>query len=214
MSNVSRSRELSDRITALRGRRDALCEERDVAASTAELAGASAARHVEAIEVVRIVGEAAQGKLRFHVQDLVTTALEAVFGREAYQFRMDFQVARNRTECQLWLDREDTRIHPLRGAGGGVADVTSFALRLAAWSMQTPRSRPLLVLDEPFRWLSRDLQQLASAMLRELCGQLGVQVVAVTHEQALIEAADVTYVLRKNAEDKTVVDERSDIHLT
>jgi len=54
-----------------------------------------------------------------------------------------------------------------------------------------------IVLDEPFRFLSRELQGRAGEMLKLLSQKLGIQFIFVTHVQDLVEAADRVFEVRK-----------------
>ena len=75
-------------------------------------------------------------------------------------------------------------------SGGGVIDIASFALRIALWSISSPRPMNTLIFDEPFRFLSRELQPRAGIMLQEICKKLGLQIILVTHNPSLIDSAD------------------------
>ena len=79
---------------------------------------------------------------------------------------------------------------PLSASGVGAVDVASFALRVASWSMQRPKSRSTLILDEPFRFLSADYQEQASVMIKEISDKLGIQFIIITHETILTSCAD------------------------
>jgi DNA repair exonuclease SbcCD ATPase subunit len=71
-----------------------------------------------------------------------------------------------------------------------VVDLAAFALRVALWRISSPALRPTIVLDEPFKHLSEDLQPKASALLKEVSSRLGVQFIMVTHSEELVESAD------------------------
>ena len=60
----------------------------------------------------------------------------------------------------------------------------------ASWSMQRPKSRNVLILDEPFRYLSSNLLPRASEMLKQISEQLELQIIMVTHATELAEEAD------------------------
>lgn len=147
------------------------------------------AHQEQAREVIRTVGLKTQEALSYHVGDIASLALEAVFD-DPYELVLDFVHRRNKTECDLYFLREDNPISPLEASGGGAVDVAAFALRVACWSMEVPRRRPVIILDEPLRFLSRDLQERASIMLKEMSEKLGVQFIIITHEETLTEAAD------------------------
>lgn len=144
------------------------------------------ARHAvaeEARDVVQAVSQTVQEQVHDRVAGLVSHCLKAVFGDKAYEFKLVFEKKRNRTECRPVYVRDDNEVHPLRGAGGGVADVAAFALRLVV--LRLSGVRQLLVLDEPFKWLSAEYQDKARALLEELAADMGVQVIVVTHNEEL-----------------------------
>lgn len=150
-------------------------------------------RRVEqAIEIVKIVGLKTQQNLQFHISNISTMALDAVFDR-SYELIAEFVERRGRTECDLLLKTEDMTIDPLDSSGGGVVDVVSFALRVAAYSLQNPKVRPVLLLDEPFTHLSEQLFPKACELLRQISNELGVQMIVITHAEALMDCADKTF---------------------
>jgi len=149
-------------------------------------------RHEQAREIVREVGLKTQQQLQFHIEDVVSMALDAVFP-DPYKFTIDFVQRRNKTECDLYFVRDGNKVDPLTASGVGVVDVAAFALRIASWSMMQPRTRNTIILDEPFRFLSENYQEQASNMLKEISQKLGIQFILVTHEQTLTEAADKVF---------------------
>jgi DNA repair exonuclease SbcCD ATPase subunit len=142
--------------------------------------------------IIQHVAKQTQQELEYHISNLVTMALSSIFPNP-YEFQLEFIIRRNKTEADLWLVKDNEKLDPLNATGGGVVDVTSFALRVALWSLKRPRSRNILILDEPFKNLSNDLQPKASQLLKELSDKLGLQILMVTHSQDLIEAADKVF---------------------
>ena len=185
--------EIADRLTTVRRGMDRLRGEQ-VAAVRAAAAGAArveTARSAEtavndAAAFLQSVAQRAQQALEYRVSELVTLALDAVFP-EPYRFVVRFELRRGRTEADLRFERDGAEVDPLRATGGGAVDVAAFALRAAMWSLL--RSRAVLVLDEPFRFVSAEYRAAAAAMIREVSERLGVQVVMVTHDAALVGAA-------------------------
>lgn len=153
-------------------------------------------RHEQAQEVIRQVALKTQQQLQFHISDIVTMALEAVFDNP-YKLAVEFIQRRNKTECDLYFVRNNEKIDPLSASGGGAVDVASFALRVASWSMSIPHTRNTLILDEPFRYLSSNLLPKASDMLKEVSNRLGLQIVMVTHADEFIESADKVFSVSK-----------------
>ena len=135
---------------------------------------------------------ATQQQLSFHISDITSLALEAVFP-DPYALQVEFIQRRNKTECDLYFVRDGEKVDPLSASGGGAVDVAAFALRIASWSMTKPRTRNVIILDEPLRFLSANLQERASSMIKELSDKLGIQFIVVTHEPILANYADRTF---------------------
>lgn len=154
---------------------------------------------LKAREVVQIVAEETQKNLEFQVSTLVSSALASVFP-EPYEFNLQFVQRRNKTEADLIFTKgKNTTDDLIETAGGGAVDVASFALRIALWSIK--QTRPIMIIDEAFRFLSLDLQEKASDMIKEISTRLGIQVIMVSHLPGMIRAADkVIEIEYKNGE--------------
>jgi len=144
----------------------------------------------EARRIIQHVASETQKQLEYHVSEIVTLALEAVFP-DPYALKLEFKLKRGQSEAYIQFIRGDMVLeNPTMESGGGVVDVASFALRVSLWSLAHPRSRDTLILDEPLRFLSTDLQAKASTMIHDLSRRLRLQFILVTHERALLEHAD------------------------
>ena len=140
----------------------------------------------QAQALVQVVAEQVQASAHRQIASVVTRCLKAVFGDEAYQFRIDFKRSRGKTEAKLVFVRDGLVIdEPTNAAGGGVVDVAAFALRLACLVLSRPRKRKLLCLDEPFRFLSREHRPAVRELLLAMAEELKVQIVMVTHSEEL-----------------------------
>ena len=155
--------------------------------------------------ILQEVARQTQKELEYRINDLVTAALVAVFP-DPYSFELEFVERRNKTEADLWLRRGGERMSPLDSTGGGAVDVAAFALRVALWGIRTPRFRPVLVLDEPFRFLSRELQPKASALLKILSERMGLQILMVSHSLDLIEEADRVFTVTRGKDGRSRVE--------
>jgi len=151
-------------------------------------------RHEQAREIVRAVGIETQRQLQFHISDITSLALDAVFP-DPYELKVEFVERRNKTECDLKFVRDDMEVDPLTASGGGAIDVAAFALRIASWSMQRPRTRSTIILDEPFKHLKGAEANLKVLhMISEISRKIGVQIIMVSDERIpredIIENAD------------------------
>ena len=142
--------------------------------------------------IIQTVAQQTQKELEFHISDIVSLALAAVF-KDPYELKIEFVIRRNKTEADLFFERGGERVHPLTASGGGAVDVASFALRIALWSLKRPKSANTIVLDEPFKFLSVDLQDKAGQMIREISKKLELQIIMVSHVPDLIESADKVF---------------------
>lgn len=146
-------------------------------------------QHEKAREIIRIVGLETQKQLQYHIEDITSLALESVFD-DPYELIVEFVERRNKTECDLFFMRGKSKMNPLSASGGGTVDVAAFALRVASWSMEHPKLRNTIILDEPLRFLSQDHQEKASIMIKEISDKLGIQFIIITHESTLAAYAD------------------------
>lgn len=131
--------------------------QRKVLKSQAKLEGLSLAESEDLLvcaeEAQRIIQDVAQSVQQIahnRIASVVTKCLGAIF-EEPYEFRIDFDQKRGRTEATLVFIRGGLELtDPMNEVGGGVIDVAAFALRLACLVLERPQKRRLLVLDEPF----------------------------------------------------------------
>ncbi len=144
------------------------------------------------------IAQETQEHLRFQIEDIVNLALETCFPGE-YTFQIKFEISRGKTEAELvFLDQKTQRqIDPMNASGGGVVDLTTFALRIACYALERGTDN-VIVLDEPFRFLSRDLQQRAGEILKTLSERMNLQIIMVSHIGEIIDVADKVFEVKKN----------------
>ena len=193
---MKQSKALRQHLDQQRGKQMQITTLLDTLKTDAKDATRELTRYEQAREVVREVGLKTQQQLQYHISDITSLALEAVFD-DPYELIVEFVQRRNKTECDLLFERNGHQIDPITGSGVGALDVASLALRVVAWSMQTPKSRNTIILDEPFRHLSEDMQEQASMMLKELSDRLGIQFIVITHRTTLTEYADKVFTVSK-----------------
>ena len=156
----------------------------------------------KALIVIQEVATNTQTQLKNKIVSLVNMALRAVFEAPPV-FAMELVSKRNRTECELSLQEGKYSSSPEEAAGGGVLDVVSFALRVVMWTFTS--SENTLILDEPFKYLSADRAEKASAMLAEISRRLNLQIIMVSHQDGINTAATMSYTVRKPANKPSTV---------
>jgi len=160
----------------------------------------------EAQTIIQNVAQLTQSELEYHVSELVTLAMAAVF-EDPYELKVEFTQRRGRTEADLFFVRGGAEMDPMGASGGGAVDVASFALRVALWSLGQPRTRNTLVLDEPLKWLKGgDLPEKGAAMIKEISDKLGLQIIMISHIPDQIEGADLRIGVRLKSDGVSAVD--------
>jgi DNA repair exonuclease SbcCD ATPase subunit len=146
--------------------------------------------------ILQAIAKQTQDRIVNFIDNMMTLVLHSVFEDDRYSFKTIFQESRGKTEVRFVLLKGNEEIDPLEATGGGVVDILCFGLRIIIWSLTQPRSRPIFVFDEPFRFLSRDLHPKAVQMLRKMSERLGIQIIMISHSEELIEGADVIFRVR------------------
>jgi DNA repair exonuclease SbcCD ATPase subunit len=150
---------------------------------------------VKARWVLTEVATQTQKRFKEKVETLVTMAIRSVFDRP-FQFLLGFERKRNKMECKPEIKElvngKYRTFDPSEDMGGGMVDIISFALRVVLWSLEKPRSRAVIVFDEPMKNLGK-MVSLAGQVLKEISHKLNFQLIIITHEDELIEIADRAY---------------------
>lgn len=148
---------------------------------------------IESIDKAKVIAQEVakktQEKITFHINGLVTNGLEAVFP-EPYTFNLKFVTRRNKTEADLvFLKNGKESSDILNSGGGGVADIASYLLSVAIFSVNP--SRPIFLRDENFKFLhSIEFQEKASLMIKKLTDKFGIQMILISDQPALYSCAD------------------------
>lgn len=151
--------------------------------------------HEQAVKVLTRIGEERQESAQRQVEDMVTRALQVIFGEEL-SFSLVQSVKNNQAHVEFVLRSQygsetiDTPVMEARG--GGMAAVVGFVLRLVVLLL-TPDARPFLALDESFAHVSASYEPRVAEFLREVADKAGVQLLLITHSTAYSDLADAKY---------------------
>lgn len=143
--------------------------------------------HVEeALNIAQQVAQEIQEQAHRQLSQVVTACLASIFD-DPYEFEIQFERKRGKTEAKLVFTRDgEEYTDPLGESGGGAVDIASFALRISALVLQAKtKLRKVVALDEPFRFLSEEYWDKANAMLDNLAEKMGIQFVIITHVEEL-----------------------------
>ena len=151
------------------------------------------------------VAQETQEHLKFKIEAIVNLVLETCFPGE-YSFRLNFNISRGKTEAELvFLSQSSDRpIDPMNASGGGVVDIACFALRIASYVLEQGIDN-VIVLDEPMKFVSKDLLDSAGEILKVLSTKLGLQIIMVTHENKFIDIADKVFEVKKDEKGRSKI---------
>lgn len=138
------------------------------------------------------VAKQTQLNIEEHISNLVTLALKSV-SPDFPNFVTKFVIRRKQLEADLLFEKDEYIYNPMYGDGGGPKDTGSFGLIIANWSID--KTRATIILDEPFKQVSPDLQENVSNMIKMLHKELEIQFIIVSHADDINIAADKTFVV-------------------
>lgn len=134
------------------------------------------------------------------VERLLTEGLQAVFEDLDLQVKANVEVQRGKVSVDLVTvqkqsDGTVTEGDATDAYGGSVATLESVLLRVIV--VLRRGMRPLLLLDESLGAVADHYVPNVGRFLSVLCDRMGMDVLAVTHNTTLVEAADKAYRIRK-----------------
>lgn len=134
------------------------------------------------------------------VEKLLTEGLQAIFEDMDLSVRAEVDIQRGKVSVSLvtiqkQADGTTTEGSSTDAYGGSVATVQSVLMRVIV--TQRRDLRPFLMLDESLAAVADHYVPKVGAFLSLLCKELGMDVLAVTHNPAMVEAADRAYRIRK-----------------
>jgi hypothetical protein len=189
--NRDRLKIINRRISEAEGTRKELQRNRDRKHRELSLLQKRARMLSVAHGIVLNVGEALQARVSLRLSTTASHALATVF-EKPYQVRVNFApTGRGSIDATVMFERDGNEFRPVLPngqllAGGGPVELAAFGICFALWGQQPPRTRPIFFRDEPFRFIAKERLTAVAEVLRNV----GIQIIAVTHEPELIAEAD------------------------
>ena len=134
------------------------------------------------------------------VEALLTEGLQAIFDDLDLSVRTEIDVQRGKVAVDLLTVQKQEDGTVTEGSstdayGGSVSTVQSVLLRIVVLNRRG--LRPLLLLDESLGAVAEHYVPRVGQFLSLLCKRMGLDVLAVTHNPAVVEAAQTVYRLKK-----------------
>jgi hypothetical protein len=176
-------------IIALRTKKDDISARLLEKADTIKAEKMKYEQQIKAKWVLVEVSRQTQEQLKDRIESLVDMCLKAVFTDREYKFQADFSIKNNKMGCSFTVIEDGYPLSPEDDMGGSVLDIISLALKIILWSIENPRSRALIIMDEPFKYTGK-LVTKAIGIVKELSHKLKIQFIINTHSDEVIEIAD------------------------
>ncbi len=158
---------------------------------------------------IQTIAGQTQSTLKVHISEITSLAMSSVFQRP-YMLEVDFVPKRGKTEMPIVL-RRDGRVSNPKFSSGGVKEIVALGTQLSCWSLPSAgkRTRAILFLDEPLKWLKgAELPQRGARVIQEIAKELGMQIIQVSHSPELIEHSDHVFAVHRRGE-RSIVEEKS-----
>ena len=138
------------------------------------------------------------------VEKLQSEGLQAVFPDQDMSVRADIDIQRGKVSVELVTVQRHPGGMVVEGLsndafGGSVSTVQSVLLRLTV--ILRRGMRPLVVMDETLPAFDGNYVSNMGDFLAALCSRLGFDILLVTHNPALVEAAHRAYRIVKNSDE-------------
>jgi len=153
--------------------------------------------------ILNEVGKQRQRQFKKVVDRLVGMAIISVFEDRDLSFHLEFDKKAGKTTCIPIVKEGDSEYIPKDDMGGSIIDVISLALRIVLWLTESPRSRPIFILDEPFKFAGVYLGKICE-MLKKLSRDLELQIIMITYDEEFFEGADRVFLVRHNGKESIV----------
>jgi len=188
------SSELRKRLDNLVARREILREQVSKKKEKEEVLREDVIINTKAGEVLTKLVESILDKNVRLVEKLVTFGLKEVFFPDKnLSLKLEQTEKRGHINLEPITSDLDHKVEgPVQKSfGGGVVQVQSF-LFLIMYKVLL-KSSPLLFLDESFSNVSEEYQPRVGELMSALCKRFNMIIVLVTHNQSILEHADVIY---------------------
>jgi len=134
--------------------------------------------------VLQTLSEELYNNISLQISEKVNLCISAIF--PSIEFRLETAVMNGKLRYDFIFTNNGVEIDPVEDCGGGVVDIISFALRVTLLSLM--KNERILLLDEPWKWVSKDYLPALEELLRSLSKD--IQFIIITHEESLISSAD------------------------
>lgn len=141
---------------------------------------------------------------RTRLEELGTAALQYSLGSD-YEMKIYLYEGKGTRKPYAEVKIKNTitgvETDPMEANGGGVVDIVSIALRLVVMQTYEPFIDGPIIMDEPFKMVSKEYIPMISEFIKNISQDFGRQIIIVTHNEYLASMTDSKIYVTMN-EDK------------
>ena len=200
---IDRLNKLKEKYQRRLGQRESLHQQKDIALDQLNSIKKQREDNDSARIIIHNASSKARELARQTIENLITDALQAVFG-DNMECSIEFkEKTSGKPEAELFVISQTAdgivKANPINARGGGVVDIVALAARLAEIELLTnPQLQGTIFLDEPTRNLSsEEYRQSLSTFLAEYSKQFNRQIVIITQHQSTVYASDKAYYIEQ-----------------
>jgi len=205
-SSIVALRDWKDDLQRQAGVRNSLLSKHQDLKDLEEASYDEATKASEGLSFVENSIQSIRGRTFRSIESVTNEALKAVYS-EDLRIECDFGMKRDRSAVDIRIVKDFPDGTKLKrspsGSGCGVSDVVSLCLRMVL--IRATGCTPILIADEPFKWLGRDQIPKAAALLEYMADKLKMQVISASHHPSMRELADPSFWLELNEECETKI---------
>ncbi|MCX8074140.1 MAG: ATPase [Clostridia bacterium] len=130
---------------------------------------------------------------RTRLEELGTAALQYSLGAD-YEMKIYLYegkgIRKPYAEVKIRNTVSGVETDPMEANGGGVIDIVSIALRIVVMQAYEPFIDGPIIMDEPFKMVSKEYIPMISEFIKNISQDFGRQIIIVTHNEYLASMTD------------------------
>ena len=190
-----RLNDIKNKWDSLKIRRDLLLENKEKAELLKTTKEKELYFNMAAFNVAHTVAQEIQKHISQKLSEISTLMEESLYGKKrAYEIFVEINstTSGGGVEASIHFERDGKRFQPVLPsgsflAGGGPIEIAAFGIRIALWSQSLgeQKTRPIFLMDEPFRFTEPEVRGNLLDFLNLLSRELSIQIIYITHEKEL-----------------------------
>ena len=118
-------------------------------------------------------------------EDLLTRGVREIFDKD-YAIKIELQAKGNGVTAEFYAILPDgKKVSLAKGEGGGLKDLVGILQRVLYLILEPSHPAKILCLDEAGKYIDSTRSPAAFAFIANLCRELGVQVICISHADAV-----------------------------